>query len=76
MLCEKYGFDEVDYVQVDCEGYDQVIVDSIDINKYKIKQLKFELHYIGNEFLEYFKEKTKPSNVIKLEADIIYEYTF
>ena len=75
MLCEKYGFDEVDYVQVDCEGYDQVIVDSIDIDKYKIKQLKFELHYIGNEFLEYFKEKTKPSNIINLEADIIYEYT-
>jgi len=76
MLCEKYGFDEVDYVQVDCEGYDQVIVDSINIDKYKIKQLKFELHYVDNEFLQYFEEKTKPSNIINLEADIIYEYTF
>jgi FkbM family methyltransferase len=76
MLCEKYGFNEVDYVQVDCEGYDQVIVDSIDINKYKIKQLKFELHYIKNWFLEYFEEKTNPSNIINLQTDIIYEYTF
>lgn len=76
MLCDKYAFDEVDYVQVDCEGYDQVIVDSIDINKYKIKQLKFETHYVYNEFLQYFIQKTKPNNVIKLEADIIYEYTF
>ena len=75
MLCSKYGFDVVDYVQVDCEGYDQVIVDSIDINKYKIKQLKFETHYINNDFLEYYKEKTKPSNIINLQADIIYEYT-
>jgi FkbM family methyltransferase len=76
MLCEKYAFDEVDYVQVDCEGYDQVIVDSIDINKYKIKQLKFETHYVNNEFLEYYKQKTNPINTINLEADIIYEYTF
>jgi hypothetical protein len=76
MLCEKYGFDEVDYVQVDCEGYDQVIVDSIDIDKYKIKQLKFELHYVDNDFLIYFQDKTNPSNIVFLEADIIYEYTF
>ena len=76
MLCDKYCFDVVDYVQVDCEGYDQVIVDSIDINKYKIKELKFELHYINNEFLQYFEQKTKPSNIINLQTDIIYEYTF
>lgn len=76
ILCEKYGFDEVDYVQVDCEGYDQVIVDSIDIAKYKIKTLKFETHYITNEFLTYFEKKTKPSKITILEADILYEYTF
>jgi hypothetical protein len=64
----------VDYVQVDCEGYDQVIVDSIDIDKYKIKQLKFETHYVSSEFLEYFEKKTNPTNIINLEADIIYEY--
>jgi FkbM family methyltransferase len=74
-LCDKYRFDVVDYVQVDCEGYDQVIVDSINIKKYKIKQLKFELHYITNEFLQYFEQKTNPSNIINLQTDIIYEYT-
>lgn len=76
MLCQKYGFDNVDYVQVDCEGYDQVIVDSININKYKIKYLKFELHYINSDFLQYFEEKTKPSKITNLETDILYEYTF
>ena len=75
ILCEKYGFDEVDYVQVDCEGYDQVIVDSIDIEKYKIKTLKFETHYVNDEFLTYFENKTKPSKITRLEADILYEYT-
>jgi FkbM family methyltransferase len=76
ILCEKYGFDEVDYVQIDCEGYDQVIVDSIDIAKYKIKTLKFETHYITNEFLTYFENKTKPTKITRLEADILYEYTY
>jgi FkbM family methyltransferase len=76
MLCDKYGFNEVDYVQVDCEGYDQIIVDSIDIQKYKIKKLKFEMHYVDTNFLQYFIKKSNPKNVIKLEADIIYEYTF
>jgi FkbM family methyltransferase len=76
MLCDKYGFDVVDYVQIDCEGYDQIIVDSIDINKYKIKQLKFEIHYVNNEFLQYFEQKTNPVNITNLNSDIIYEYTF
>jgi FkbM family methyltransferase len=75
MLCEKYGFDEVDYVQVDCEGYDQIIVDSIDLEKYNIKKLKFEIHYINKDFLEHFSKKWKSYKPTTIEADIIYEYT-
>lgn len=75
MLCNKHCLNNVDYLQIDCEGYDQVIVDSIDIEKYKIKTLKFETHYISHEFLTYFENKTKPNKITKLEADIIYEYT-
>ena len=76
-LLVRHGLDQVDIVQVDCEGYDQVIVDSIDIERYKIKRLKFETHYITNEFIDYMIEKTNPESVYHLEADIIfcYEYT-
>jgi FkbM family methyltransferase len=75
MLCEKYGFNEVDYVQVDCEGYDQIIVDSIDLYKYNIKKLKFEIHYIDNNFIEYFSNKWKSYKPTTIKADIIYEHT-
>ena len=75
MLCEKYGFTEVDYVQVDCEGYDQIIVDSIDLEKYNIKKLKFEIHYIDKDFVEYFSNKWKSYNPTTIQADIIYEHT-
>jgi FkbM family methyltransferase len=75
MLCEKYGFPKVDYVQIDCEGYDQVIVDSIDLKKYSIKKLKFETHYLTNDFIEYFSNKWKSYKPTIIEADIIYEYT-
>ena len=75
MLCDKYGFTDVDYVQVDCEGYDQVIVDSIDLEKYSIKKLKFETHYLTKDFIEYFSNKWKSYKPTIIEADIIYEYT-
>jgi FkbM family methyltransferase len=75
MLCEKYGFNEVNYVQVDCEGYDQIIVDSIDLDKYNISKLKFEIHYIDKNFIEYFSNKWKSYKPTIIEADIIYEHT-
>ena len=76
MLMDKWGFNKVDYVQVDCEGYDQKIVDSIDLIKYNIKTLKFEIHYVNLDFINYFSQKwTQYKPTIK-GADIIYEYTF
>jgi len=75
MLCEKYGFDQVDYVQVDCEGYDQKIVENIDLIKYKINTIKFEIHYIDNDFIEYFSNKWPQYKSQIIGADIIYEYT-
>ena len=74
-LCSKYGFEKVDYVQVDCEGYDQLIVDSIELDKYNIKKLKFETHYLTEDFIEYFSNKWKSYKPTIIEADIIYEHT-
>jgi FkbM family methyltransferase len=75
MLCDKWGLDKVDYVQVDCEGYDQKIVDSIDLIKYKINILKFEIHYTSIQFIEYFSQKWPKYKPTIKEADILYEYT-
>jgi FkbM family methyltransferase len=75
-IMDKWGLDKVDYVQVDCEGYDQKIVDSIDLIKYNIKTLKFEIHYVNLDFINYFSQKWPQYKPTIKGADIIYEYTF
>lgn len=53
----KYDLQEIDYVQIDTEGYDERIVKSINLEKYKIKYLQFEKYYADQYFLENFKLK-------------------
>lgn len=61
-LVDKYKFYNVDYVQVDTEGCDHRIVDSIDFDKFKIKVLKFEKCYLPVDFVEYFSNKLEVKN--------------
>lgn len=61
-ILEKYNFYDVDYVQVDAEGCDHRIVDSINFDKFQIKVLKFELYYLPDKFVEYFSNKLKEKN--------------
>jgi len=42
-LCEKYSIKEIEYLQIDTEGFDSQIILSIDFNKFKIKKLKYEI---------------------------------
>jgi hypothetical protein len=44
------------------------------LDKYNIKKLKFEIHYIDKYFVEYFSNKWKSYKPKTIEADIIYEY--
>lgn len=61
-IVDKYKFYNVDYVQVDTEGCDHRIVDSIDFDKFQIKVLKFEKYYLPDKFVEYFSNKLKEKN--------------
>lgn len=72
-LVNKYNLDSIDYLQIDTEGYDERIVRSIDLNKYKIKKLKFEHHYINDNFYSEMKELYPNYKSKILEADIIFE---
>jgi len=72
MLCDKWGIKEVDYLQIDTEGYDQRIVDSIDLDKYNIKKLKFETHYLNNDFIELFSNKWNNYKYKFIEGDVIF----
>jgi FkbM family methyltransferase len=42
-LFEKYSIDTLDYLYIDTEGLDVHIINSIDFNKFKIKNLIFEV---------------------------------
>lgn len=71
-LCAKYGWNSVDYVQIDCEGYDQRIVKSIDLEKYGIKKLKFETHYLEPNFIADFAQKWQNYRYEIDQGDVIF----
>jgi FkbM family methyltransferase len=41
-LCLKYGIKEINFLQIDTEGYDSEIIRSIDFDRFKIDVLKYE----------------------------------
>ena len=41
-LCENYGITEIEYLQIDTEGYDSEIIKSIDFSKVKINKIRYE----------------------------------
>ena len=49
-FCQWYDIKDVHYLQIDTEGCDERILKTIDLNKYGIKELKFENHYISDTF--------------------------
>jgi FkbM family methyltransferase len=49
-LFDKYELTEIDYLYIDTEGLDVYIVNSIDFNKFKIKNIIFEaIHADGTQ---------------------------
>jgi FkbM family methyltransferase len=56
-LLSKNNLETIDFLQIDTEGYDERILETIDFNKTNIKFLKFEKHYLGEGFIEKFINK-------------------
>lgn len=56
-ILSKNNFSQVDYLQIDVEGYDQRIVSSLDLEALGVQYLRFEKHYCPNSFLEEILEK-------------------
>lgn len=63
-LVSKYKLLNLDYLQIDTEGYDQRILDSIDFSQYDIRFLKFELHYLSDGWLDQFISKMEVHNYL------------
>lgn len=66
-LLESLNITEIDQLYIDTEGYDRIILETIDFNKYNIKFLEFEIiHFDGTgqmgEKLRDFINKMKNLN--------------
>jgi carbamoyltransferase len=56
-LIGRNKINHVDFLQIDTEGYDQRILETIDFANTDISFLKFEKHYLANNFIEKFQIK-------------------
>ena len=41
-ICQKLNITDIHYLQIDTEGFDSEIIKMIDLNKYNIKEIRFE----------------------------------
>jgi FkbM family methyltransferase len=41
-LCSDYDMTEIEYLQIDTEGYDSEIIRMLDLSKYSIKRIRYE----------------------------------
>jgi FkbM family methyltransferase len=56
-LLFKHNFLDVDFLQIDTEGYDERIVKSINFDSFNIKFIKFEKFYLTEGFIDEFTSK-------------------
>jgi FkbM family methyltransferase len=58
-ICEIHGITNIDYLQIDTEGFDSEIIKMIDLSKYKINKIRFEKWGFKTEcFTDYHQEKS------------------
>jgi FkbM family methyltransferase len=57
-ICSIHGITNIDYLQIDTEGFDSEIIKMIDLSKYKINKIRFEKWAFKPEcFTDYNKDK-------------------
>jgi FkbM family methyltransferase len=58
-ICEINNIKNIEYLQIDTEGFDSEIIKMIDFNKYKINQLRFEKWNFNNDcFTKYHNNQS------------------
>lgn len=56
-LLNKHGLSNIDFLQIDTEGYDERILNTINFEVMDVKFIKFEKHYLSEGFIEGFVNK-------------------
>jgi len=56
-ICNKYNIKEIDFLKIDAEGHDLIILKTIDLTKIYVKTIKIEhKHLNSNEIKEYLQK--------------------
>lgn len=57
-ICSIHNISNIEYLQIDTEGFDSEIIKMIDLSKYKINKIRFENWSFGTEcFTEHHNQK-------------------
>lgn len=68
-LKDMSGIKSIDYLKIDTEGHDLIILNSIDFNENKINYIKFEIQHIDKIDLNIFLEKISEKYLIDISDD-------
>ena len=57
-ICSIHGITDIEYLQIDTEGFDSEIIQMINLSKYKINKIRFEKWGVDSEcFTNHHKQK-------------------
>jgi len=57
-ICQKLNITDIEYLQIDTEGFDSEIIKMLDLNKYNIKNIRYEKWtFPEDRFTKYHNEK-------------------
>lgn len=78
-ICKQLNITEIEYLQIDTEGFDSEIIKMIDLSKYKIKNIRFEKWTFNTDcFTRYNKDKANELGIngmnLAIEKLIAYNY--
>ena len=56
-ICQKLNITDIEYLQIDTEGFDSEIIKMLDLNKYNIKNIRYEKwNFPEDSFTKYHNE--------------------
>jgi FkbM family methyltransferase len=69
-ICDKYNVRNIDYLKIDTEGYDLIVLKGLDLDKVNVKMIKIEHKHLNvDKIIEHLK---KYNYMIYTETDDIY----
>ena len=80
-ICKNHNINEIEYLQIDTEGFDSEIIKMLNLDEYKINNIRFEIWSFDETcFKDYnpdkWKELGKAGMTMVYEKLTKYRYTF